>query len=70
MSGSGTERKLAAIHAADVVGFSRQMSADEAGIWAQWQSHRRGMPTAHRPRKSGHSFMPTGLSDARWLDRA
>lgn len=35
MSGGATERKLAAILAADVVGFSRQMGADEAGTLAR-----------------------------------
>jgi len=35
VSGGATERKLAAILAADVVGFSRQMGADEAGTLAR-----------------------------------
>ena len=38
MSGSVTERKLAAILAADVVGFSRQMGADETRRRARFDS--------------------------------
>ena len=35
------ERKLAAILAADVAGYSRLMGADEAGTLAQLKAHRR-----------------------------
>ena len=34
MAARGVERKLAAILAADVVGYSRMMGADEAGTLA------------------------------------
>jgi class 3 adenylate cyclase len=34
MSGNGTQRRLAAILAADVVGYSRLMGKDEAGTLA------------------------------------
>ena len=37
----GTQRKLAAIVSADVVGYSRLMGADEAGTLAALESHRR-----------------------------
>ncbi|MGI9524712.1 MAG: hypothetical protein ACR2PG_24035 [Hyphomicrobiaceae bacterium] len=38
---AGTKRKLAAILASDVVGYSRLMEADEAGTLALMKSHRR-----------------------------
>src|SRR5712692_8586511 len=38
-----TERKLAAILAADVVGYSRLMGADEEGTLAQLRAHRRAL---------------------------
>src|SRR6266852_298332 len=38
-----TERKLAAILAADVVGYSRLMGADEEGTLAQLHGHRRAL---------------------------
>src|SRR5712692_8794515 len=38
-----TERKLAAILAADVVGYSRLMGADEEGTLTQWREHRRAL---------------------------
>ena len=41
MSKEGTERKLTTILAADVVGYSRLMAADEAGTLAELKSHRR-----------------------------
>jgi adenylate cyclase len=37
----GMTRKLAAIIAADVVGYSRLMGADEAGTLAALKKHRR-----------------------------
>jgi adenylate cyclase len=37
------ERKLAAILAADVAGYSRLMGADEDGTLAQLKAHRRGL---------------------------
>lgn len=36
----GTQRRLAAIVSADVVGYSRLMGADEAGTLAAMRSHR------------------------------
>src|SRR5450432_4704534 len=38
-----TERKLAAILAADVVGYSRLMGLDEEGTLAQLRAHRRAL---------------------------
>ena len=48
--GEGTERKLAAIVSADVVGYSRLMGADESGTLATMQAHRRELwnPTIER----------------------
>ncbi len=41
VSEESVERKLAAILAADVVGYSRLMAADEAGTVAQLKTHRK-----------------------------
>ncbi len=41
MADERVQRKLAAILAADVVGFSRMMGEDEAGTLAQLKTHRR-----------------------------
>ncbi len=41
MSEEGVERKLTTILAADVVGYSRLMGADEAGTLAQLKTHRK-----------------------------
>src|SRR5258708_35730899 len=43
MSVGRSERKLAAILAADVVGYSRLMGADEEGTLAQLRGHRRAL---------------------------
>ena len=40
MARRGVERKLAAILAADVVGYSRLMGEDEAGTLARLKAHR------------------------------
>ena len=39
----GLERRLAAILAADVVGYSRLMGEDEAGTLARFKDHRAGL---------------------------
>ena len=46
----GTQRKLAAIVSADVVGYSRLMGADEVGTLAAMKAHRRELwtPTIER----------------------
>src|SRR5438045_7836866 len=41
LSGERVERRLAAILAADVVGYSRLMGLDEAGTLARLRAHRR-----------------------------
>ncbi len=41
MSKEGTERRLTTILAADVVGYSRLMAADESGTLAQLKTHRK-----------------------------
>ncbi len=41
MSEAGVERRLTTILAADVVGYSRLMAADEAGTLAQLKTHRK-----------------------------
>jgi adenylate cyclase len=41
VSEAGVERRLTTILAADVVGYSRLMAADEAGTFAQLKTHRR-----------------------------
>ena len=41
MSEEGVERRLPTILAADVVGYSRLMAADEAGTLAQLKTHRK-----------------------------
>ncbi len=43
MSDNGTERRLTTILAADVVGYSRLMAADEAGTLAQLKVHRKDL---------------------------
>ena len=41
MSEEGVERRLTTILAADVVGYSRLMAADESGTLAQLKTHRK-----------------------------
>ena len=41
MAQEGIERRLAAILAADVVGYSRLMAGDDVGTFAQLKTHRR-----------------------------
>ena len=43
MATERVERKLAAILAADVAGYSRLMGADEEGTLARLKAHRRGL---------------------------
>ena len=43
MSETSVERRLTTILAADVVGYSRMMAADEAGTLASLQDHRRAL---------------------------
>jgi len=59
MTDANVERRLAAILAADVAGYSRLMGADEDATMAQWWAHRREIidPTvvAHRGRIVKHT---------------
>ena len=41
MAGQRAERRLAAIFASDIVGYSRLMGADEEGTLARLNTHRR-----------------------------
>ena len=53
----GTQRRLAAIVSADVVGYSRLMGAAEAGILAAMHAHRKALwePTSGRAGASRHA---------------
>ncbi len=48
VSEEGVERRLTTIVAADVVGYSRLMAADEAGTLAQLKTHRKRVPQSQR----------------------
>jgi hypothetical protein len=48
MSGDRVERRLAAILAADVAGYSRLMEADEEDTLARVKAHRRGFTRLRR----------------------
>ena len=53
MSEEGVERKLTTILAADVVGYSRLMAADEAGTLAQLKTHRKELIEPKTAKYSG-----------------
>ena len=59
MTDTGTQRRLAAVLAADVASYSRLMGADEDATMAQWWSHRREIidpaVAAHRGRIVKHT---------------
>jgi adenylate cyclase len=54
------QRRLAAILAADVLGFSRLMEADEAGTLAVWKSRRREVLDPLVAKHQGRIFKTTG----------
>ena len=54
------ERRLTAILAADVVGYSRLMGLDEAGTLAALKTHRREMADAKIAEHQGHIVKVTG----------
>jgi class 3 adenylate cyclase len=54
------ERKLAAILAADVVGYSRLMGGDEAGTLARLKEHRRGLIDPKISEHKGRIVKTTG----------
>ena len=54
------ERRLAAVLAADMVGFSRLMEADEAGTLARLRAHRLELIDPAIARQRGHIVKTTG----------
>ena len=60
MSQDGVTRRLAAILAADVVGYSRLMGADEAGTLAQLKALRRELIDPGIDAHNGRIFKTTG----------
>ncbi len=62
MAERDVERKLTAILAADVVGYSRLMEADEAGTLAQMKTHRRELWTPLIEKYSGRVVGTAGDS--------
>jgi class 3 adenylate cyclase len=54
------ERKLAAILAADVAGYSRLMGGDEAGTLARLKEHRRGLIDPKISEHKGRIVKTTG----------
>ena len=51
LSGERVERRLAAILAADVAGYSRLMGEDEAGTLARLRIHRRELIDMEAPER-------------------
>jgi adenylate cyclase len=60
MSEERAQRRLAAILAADVVGYSRMMEQDEAGTLALLKSRRRGVLEPLVAQRQGRVFKSTG----------
>ena len=60
MSGERVERRLAAILAADVVGYSRLMGQDEAGTLARLRGHRRELIDPEIAEHKGRIVKTTG----------
>jgi class 3 adenylate cyclase len=60
MAEERTQRRLAAILAADVVGFSRLMEADEAGTMAALKARRRDVLDPLVDKHQGRIFKTTG----------
>src|SRR5215210_2437610 len=60
MSGERVERRLAAILAADVVGYSRLMGLDEAGTLARLRTHRRELIDTKVAEHKGRIVKATG----------
>jgi adenylate cyclase len=60
MAEERAQRRLAAILAADVVGYSRLMGADEAGTLAQLKSHRRELLDPKITEHQGRIVKTTG----------
>src|SRR6186713_2618443 len=60
MSGERVERRLAAILAADVAGYSRLMGEDEAGTLARLRSHRHELIAPKVAKHKGRIVKTTG----------
>jgi adenylate cyclase len=60
LSGERVERRLAAIVAADVAGYSRLMGADEAGTLARLKAHRRELIDPNISEHKGRIVKTTG----------
>jgi len=60
LSGERVERRLAAILAADVVGYSRLMGQDEAGTLARLRTHRRELIDPEIAEHKGRIVKTTG----------
>src|SRR5260370_16023550 len=60
MEQRNVERKLAAILAADVAGYSRLMGADEEGTLAQLKAHRRMLVDPKLKEHRGKTIKTTG----------
>ena len=60
MSGERVERRLAAILAADVAGYSRLMGQDEAGTLARLRAHRRELIDSKIAEHRGRIVNTTG----------
>src|SRR5215469_2050756 len=60
MSEGRVERRLAAILAADVVGYSRLMGSDEAGTLARLRTHRRELIDQKVAEHKGRIVKTTG----------
>jgi adenylate cyclase len=60
MAEERAQRRLAAILAADVVGYSRLMGADEAGTFAHLKSHRRELLDPKITEHQGRIVKTTG----------
>src|SRR5215510_9915986 len=58
--GNGMERRLAAILAADVVGYSRLMEQDEAGTFARLRAHRKELFEPEVAKHRGRIFKLMG----------
>ena len=60
MSGERVDRRLAAILAADVAGYSRPMGQDEAGTLARLRTHRRELVDLKIAEHRGRILKMTG----------
>jgi len=64
------ERRLAAILATDVAGYSRLMEADESGVISRQKAHRRELIDPEIERHRGHIVKTTGGPVGRVCERS